>query len=262
MKIIKMVVLFILIVGIVYSTYRWYQKRKELKRFDTPKPPSAASGAEAFPSPLPGASIVQNVGTGSASFYVAANAALVAEGGYQDLYNDAGNWTSGKVGVGENVGTNHGITALTYKAYFGKMPTVLDMMNLTQGEALEIYKALFWDKIKGDQLLDQYMANIVFDGQLQHRFNVKLLQQAINNVGLLSYKISEDNKLGPKTLEALNSLIYADVARIYHAYKLRRTQYYYELVDNDIRNETFLNGWLNRINKFNDYELPPAIAIA
>jgi len=36
------------------------------------------------------------------------------EGGYSDDRNDPGNWTGGKVGVGELLGTKYGVAANSY----------------------------------------------------------------------------------------------------------------------------------------------------
>jgi len=57
---------------------------------------------------------------------------VVNEGGYQDDYNDSGNWTGGEVGKGTLKGTNYGISAASY-------PT-LDIKNLTIDEAKQIYR--------------------------------------------------------------------------------------------------------------------------
>jgi len=60
-----------------------------------------------------------------------------AEGGYQDDPNDPGNWTGGKKGVGENKGTNWGISAASYPH--------LDIRNLTKAEATHLFRTDFWE---------------------------------------------------------------------------------------------------------------------
>lgn len=87
-------------------------------------------------------------------FNEAAEIVLGHESGYQNLYNDRGNWTSGKIGVGVNKGTKYGITAMTY-------PT-LDIKNLTLDEARAIYKRDYWDKMNGDKL-EPALALVAFD---------------------------------------------------------------------------------------------------
>lgn len=64
------------------------------------------------------------------------------EGGYTDDPNDRGNWTSGKVGVGELKGTKYGISAASYPH--------LDIKNLTIDQAKEIYRKSYWEAVSGD----------------------------------------------------------------------------------------------------------------
>lgn len=79
---------------------------------------------------------------------------LSHEGGFQNIHNDRGNWTSGKVGVGQNKGTKFGITAMSYPN--------LDIKNLTLDDAKAIYKRDFWDAIAGDKLYPG-LALVAFD---------------------------------------------------------------------------------------------------
>lgn len=80
---------------------------------------------------------------------------LVYEGGKTMLRADPGNWTGGKVGVGELRGTNMGIAANTY-------PT-LDIMGLTKDQAIAIYQRDYWPKAAGDQM-PKGVDQIAFDG--------------------------------------------------------------------------------------------------
>lgn len=66
------------------------------------------------------------------------------EGGFTNHRKDRGNWTSGKVGVGELKGTKYGVSAMAYPN--------LDIRNLTLDDARAIYKRDYWDAVKGDEL--------------------------------------------------------------------------------------------------------------
>ena len=70
---------------------------------------------------------------------------LAQEGGYQNSSADSGNWTGGKVGVGENKGTKYGISAASYPA--------LDIAMLTQTDAIAIYRRDYWQASGADRLL-------------------------------------------------------------------------------------------------------------
>lgn len=68
------------------------------------------------------------------------------EGNYSDDERDPGNWTGGKVGVGELRGTMYGISAAAY-------PT-LDIKSLTLPKVKALYLQDYWDQVKGDLLPD------------------------------------------------------------------------------------------------------------
>jgi lysozyme family protein len=86
------------------------------------------------------------------------------EGSTLDLdSNDSGNWTSGKIGVGELSGTKYGITPIDYKKFYGKQPTRNDMDALTEARAQAIFKSLYWDPIHGDDINVQHFAEQIFD---------------------------------------------------------------------------------------------------
>ncbi len=60
------------------------------------------------------------------------------EGGYTNDRRDRGNWTSGKIGVGQLKGTKYGISAMSYPNE--------DIKNLTLARAAEIYRRDYWDQ--------------------------------------------------------------------------------------------------------------------
>src|SRR5690606_37652502 len=66
------------------------------------------------------------------------------EGGWGNDPRDRGNWTSGKIGVGELKGTKYGISAMSYPQ--------LDIKNLTLDQAKAIYKRDYWDKVAGTSM--------------------------------------------------------------------------------------------------------------
>lgn len=76
------------------------------------------------------------------------------EGGLSLDPRDRGNWTSGKVGVGELKGTKYGISAMSYPE--------LDIGELTLQDAKTIYKRDYWDAV-GCDLLPDLIAFDVFD---------------------------------------------------------------------------------------------------
>src|SRR5690554_991684 len=64
------------------------------------------------------------------------------EGKFTDNRADRGNWTTGRVGVGELKGTKFGISAMTYPH--------LDIKSLTLEQAKDIYLRDFWLRAGAD----------------------------------------------------------------------------------------------------------------
>ncbi len=173
-----------------------------------------------------------------ADFTKSYNRVAKNEGGYQANPADKGNFNS----LGQLVGTNKGVSAPLYESWIGRPPSAGDMMAITSAIAAQIFRSRYWNKIKGDEIPNQYVADILFDGVIQHGKGVMLAQEVL--------KVPADNVFGPQTFTALVNMA---PAKFYNAYKERRRQYYYQLVDNNPSQLVFLNGWLKRLGTFNDF---------
>jgi lysozyme family protein len=160
------------------------------------------------------------------------------EGGYQSSPADPGNYNS----AGQLVGTNWGISAPVYEDWLGYPPSKSQMQGMTQATAKAIMKARFWNKIQGDNLPNQYVADLLFDGVVNHGRGVRLAQEVLG--------VTPDNDFGPQTFQAL---VNTPPAVFYNKYKERRRRYYYELVQGNPNLGTFLSGWLKRLDKYNDF---------
>lgn len=85
------------------------------------------------------------------------------EGGYQCDPDDNGNWTGGKKYVGVLTGTNFGITAPDLMSHLGRIPSRNDMRNIPIEMVEEIYKKDYWNPINGDKIVNQDIANELYD---------------------------------------------------------------------------------------------------
>lgn len=169
-----------------------------------------------------------------ADFHKAIEGILQNEGGYVFDKDDAG---------GE---TNHGVT----DKLDGKVDGMADIdgdgtgdvliSKLTSEQASQIYKRVFWDEMKGDQIKDQSVASIVFDAFVNS--GPVALKQLQKEIG-----VSTDGKIGPNTLAVLNQ--YAGVI-VFEAFKDARIRFYKALAERKPSQKKFLKGWLNRINAF------------
>ena len=158
------------------------------------------------------------------------------EGGYVNDPTDPG---------GE---TNKGVTMKTFQqcsqALLSLDPTSDNLKALTDAQAGTIYKALYWDKVQGDAVVLQDLANIVCDFYVNAGGHAtKLLQHVLNGMGA---NIAEDGAIGPGTMQALAGF---DQVQVYRQYKQGRLAYYQALGQ---KFPQFVNGWLNRVNSFPD----------
>jgi lysozyme family protein len=147
--------------------------------------------------------------------------------------------------------TNKGITLATFqecaRLYLGIEPTLENLQALTDAQAAKIYKPLYWDKIRGDEIEPDALADIVFDFQVNAGASAsKLLQKVLNDLGAAP-PLAVDGEIGPGTMAALQR---ADAKAVYRAYKQGRIAYYQDLVARRPGLAKFLNGWLKRVNAF------------
>ena len=156
------------------------------------------------------------------------------EGGFVDDPTDPG---------GE---TNKGITMQTFQhcahELLGIDPTSDNLRALTDAQAGIIYRALFWNKMNGDDFQLQELANIVCDFYVNAGTHATvLLQRVLNGMGA---HVAEDGAIGPASIQALNALPQQEV---YRKYKQGRIDYYQNLGQ---RFPQFVQGWLNRVKAF------------
>ena len=145
-----------------------------------------------------------------------------AEGGYQKLANDSGNYNSKH----ELVGTNHGIAATFYETIIGYPPSEADMRAITKATALQLFKHYFWDKIKADQINSQAVAETFADMAINSspKRATKIMQKTLNNY--FGKNLQVDGIVGNKTLAAINSV---DSEQLFDYYNIERENYYRSL---------------------------------
>ena len=141
----------------------------------------------------------------SDNFDIAISRLLSHEGGYSIVRTDPGNWTGGRVGVGDLKGTKYGIAANTY-------PT-LDIRNLTYAQACGIYRRDFWDAIRAGELpfgaAFQLMDGAVNSGIPQA---LRWVQRAVG--------VADDGLVGPVTLKAIKAADVSDVIMNFNGLRL------------------------------------------
>ena len=154
-------------------------------------------------------------------------------------------WEGGYVNNPADPGgaTNRGIIFTLYKQYclsLGLLPTIEGLKNLTEDQAKFIYRENFWNRMKGDDIKDQQLANIIFDGYVNMGGRTLKMWQQCAGVDI-------DGVVGHNTIAVTNM---ASGRVLFDCIKDRRVMYYNELAERKPSMKVFLKGWLNRINSF------------
>ncbi len=152
-----------------------------------------------------------------AAFNKAIEKTLLHEGGYVFDKDDAG---------GE---TNFGISKRAY-------PNV-DIKSLTKADASAIYKEDYWDKVRGDEIRSQKVADTLFDTAVNMgvRTASKLMQGCIG--------VYPDGIIGNITLSKLNK---EDEELTLLRFKLAKIARYVYITKKRKANRKYLLGWINR----------------
>lgn len=164
-----------------------------------------------------------------------------AEGGFQNKANDNANYVHGVL-----IGTNRGISALAYYEFYKRVPSVSDMMKLSVDEAKKIFKGNYWDKIKGDLIKNQSVAEMMFQyiigsGQSQ----VSDLKDIANaSHGVDEILVENDLPFTEKECFFINGL---DQERYFNALYAWRYHLYDTIVKRNPAKLEFLEGWRNRL---------------
>jgi len=146
---------------------------------------------------------------------------LKIEGGLTNDKNDKGGLT--KYGISQ-----------------ARFPNV-DIANLTESQALELYRVHFWDNYHIGEVCNQLTANLIFTLIVHSEHNgVKIIQRACNDCGS---NINIDGRIGIATLTAINNsnqqLLQANI-------RLAECRYYLAICDHDKSQQKFFRGWIRR----------------
>lgn len=157
---------------------------------------------------------------------IMANKLMIVEGGLTMNPKDKGNWTGGKVGVGELKGSNFGISAAAYPNE--------DIKNMTRERALFLFKRDYWDKYKCNQLKDSMSIMVSDFAYNSGIWSIKILQRCLN--------VKQDGIIGPITISRCNSM---SQELLVENYKNQRLQFLRSLSSWS----SFGRGWTNRVNE-------------
>ena len=153
-------------------------------------------------------------------------AVLKHEGGFVNHPKDPGGMT------------NLGVTKAAWESYLNRDVTEAEMRGLTPDAVKPFYKAMYWDKIKGDQLpagVDYAAYDLAVNSGVGRA--AKMLQQIAGVV--------VDGALGPKSMETIKA---CDPAETVDALCDMRLAFLKRLTTFD----TFGKGWSRRVAEVKD----------
>ena len=183
-----------------------------------------------------------------ADLQIAEKKTLKWEGGYCNIQGDRGGETI--FGIARNMHAKLKLWKIVddYKRNYNPLKKEnykeLESLCLGNGEFKKemdsFYKKEFWDKIKGDELQSQELANALYDFAVNSGVNraVKSLQEIL--------QVKVDGDFGIKTLTAVNE---KDGLTLCNALNDKRKAFF-EAIAKKGQNAKFLKGWLNRVNDF------------
>ena len=157
---------------------------------------------------------------------------LKVEGGYSNDKHDKGGKT--KYGITEEDARDFG-----YKG---------DMQDLTMDFAKNIYLKKYYLGNKLDKVVNDKVALSVCDFIVNGgAWGAKKAQAALNELG---FDLRVDGILGEKSLAALNEV---DENKFLEKYHDLQRRYYRVLAANKPSQKKFLTGWLNRVDRKENY---------
>jgi lysozyme family protein len=184
------------------------------------------------------------------------NNILNAEGGFTFDPVDPGGATN--KGISWKVWLNNAENIL------GVEPNLANLEMLTDDQAKAMYKTLYWDKIKCEDIADGDLRYMFFDFYVNAGSNAIItLKRTLNNLG---YNLALNGSVDDDFINLINN--HPNQTALYNNFKLNRINYYNNLVNEstsryiakypNATNQQLLtrtlkkyqNGWLNRANKF------------
>lgn len=168
---------------------------------------------------------------------------LKKEGGFQKFPDDSANYVKGVL-----IGTNKGISASAWATHYKRTPTEADMKALTHEQAFDIFKKNYWNKINGDKIKNQSVAQMMFQfiigSGASQLSDLKDIANATYGKPLLK---SNDNAFTDTEIDAINSI---DQRLYWETMKKWRHNYFIKITERNPKLKKFLAGWQKRLNSY------------
>ncbi|WDE13529.1 glycoside hydrolase family 108 protein [Thalassomonas haliotis] len=171
-----------------------------------------------------------------ADFDTAFEVTLEAEGGYVHDPDDPGGETYKGVARAKNPKWP-GWQEIDLQKNKEDFPDNLDAHPELQAQIKALYKASYWDKIRGDDITDQDIAESIFD------FAVNAGPKTSAKLAQVTVAAKTDGIIGPKTLKKIN----ADDKRAFLAvFALAKIGRYINICEKRKSSRKYFYGWVRR----------------
>lgn len=171
-----------------------------------------------------------------ADFASAFAATMKAEGGYVNDPQDPGGETYKGVARKRNSKWD-GWVIIDLAKQQNNFPANLDSNTVLQDKIRDFYETNYWDKVQGDNIDNQRIAESIFD------FAVNAGPIACTKLAQITVGSKPDGVIGPVTLDKINS----EDPRLFLAqFSLNKIARYMHICKNRKASRKFLYGWIKR----------------
>ena len=122
------------------------------------------------------------------------------------------------------------------------------MRDITKDIAKEIFYKKYFLKNRLNEIDNEEITLSICDWVINSgKWGLKKTQQTLNELG---YNLVVDGIFGNKTLQALNTV---DVNKFLELYHTKQRNFYKNIVKYNPSQKDFLQGWLNRVDRKENY---------
>jgi len=171
-----------------------------------------------------------------ANFAKAFAVTMKAEGGYVNDPDDPGGETYKGIARARNPKWP-GWVNIDLLRQQRNFPKSLEDDQKLQEHVQALYEASYWDKIRGDEIDDQDIAESIFD------FAVNAGPRTSSKLAQLAAEATADGVIGPQTLEKLNNIDKKTFLALFALAKIGR---YVKICETRLESRKYFFGWVRR----------------
>ncbi len=172
-----------------------------------------------------------------AKFEPAFEATISNEGGYVNDPDDPGGETYKGIARASNPKWDGWITIDLLKNKQQAFPKNLESDEELQKQVKALYESNYWDKISGDKIKDQDIAESIYD------FAVNAGPRVSSKLAQLAVGVKPDGVIGPETLRYINA---DDPKTFLSVFALSKISRYVHICENRKESRKYFYGWVRR----------------